>query len=225
MPIVINLLAEEQAAEELRRRDPLKKAIWIATCCALLSLLLVGYYQMKLSGARKHQAAKEAEWAELESKVRDAKLLREESIVLTAKYMALQQYAANRFLWGPTLDVIQNCMIPDIRVMSINSDQRFSYVEPVKATEVTPAKPGECTEALSIIIKARDDGPSSEQKYNMFREKLASHAYYKEIFNGRDGVTLDELSPPIAEGGDPNKTYVLFRLKCALPPITRKEIR
>ncbi len=30
MPIRLNLLAEAQAAEEMRRRDPVKRALWLA---------------------------------------------------------------------------------------------------------------------------------------------------------------------------------------------------
>ena len=30
MPIRLNLLAEAQAAEDLRRRDPVKRALWLA---------------------------------------------------------------------------------------------------------------------------------------------------------------------------------------------------
>ena len=39
MPIRLNLLAEAQAAEELRRRDPVKRAIWIGAL--ILAAMLV----------------------------------------------------------------------------------------------------------------------------------------------------------------------------------------
>jgi len=39
MPIRLNLLAEAQAAEEARRRDPVKRAIWIGAL--LVSVVLV----------------------------------------------------------------------------------------------------------------------------------------------------------------------------------------
>jgi len=38
MPIRINLLAESQALEEMRRRDPVKRAIWVGVL--VVSLLL-----------------------------------------------------------------------------------------------------------------------------------------------------------------------------------------
>ena len=40
MPIRINLLAEAQELEEMRRRDPVKRAIWAAV---VIGAILLGY--------------------------------------------------------------------------------------------------------------------------------------------------------------------------------------
>ena len=42
MPIHINLLAEAQAAEELRRRDPVKRAIFIGISLVIVALMWSG---------------------------------------------------------------------------------------------------------------------------------------------------------------------------------------
>ena len=47
MPIRINLLAEQQAAEELRRRDPVKRAIWVAGFFVVVVVVWSGYLQFK----------------------------------------------------------------------------------------------------------------------------------------------------------------------------------
>ena len=53
MPIRINLLAEAQAAEEMRRKDPVKRAVWIGGFVIFLVLLAdaifaVVFYQLDI---------------------------------------------------------------------------------------------------------------------------------------------------------------------------------
>jgi len=52
MPIRINLLAEAQAAEEMRRKDPVKRAIWIGGFVVFLTLLAALTLQLKISRIR-----------------------------------------------------------------------------------------------------------------------------------------------------------------------------
>ena len=48
MPIRINLLAEAQALEEMRRRDPVKRAIRLAVLLGVLILVWAGYLQTRI---------------------------------------------------------------------------------------------------------------------------------------------------------------------------------
>jgi len=54
MPIHINLLAEAQAAEELRRRDPVKRGIFLGASLVVLMLVWSGMIQINsaLANAR-----------------------------------------------------------------------------------------------------------------------------------------------------------------------------
>ena len=45
MPIRINLLAEAQAAEELRRKNPVKRGIWIGGFLVLVVILWIAKLQ------------------------------------------------------------------------------------------------------------------------------------------------------------------------------------
>ena len=56
MPIRINLLAEEQAAEEMRRRDPIKRALFAGAALAVLMLGWIGLTQMNVMAARRELA-------------------------------------------------------------------------------------------------------------------------------------------------------------------------
>ena len=46
MPIRLNLLAEAQAAEDLRRRDPVKRGIWLAALIIAVLLVVSSFFQL-----------------------------------------------------------------------------------------------------------------------------------------------------------------------------------
>jgi hypothetical protein len=48
MPIRINLLAEAQAVEDLRRRDPVKRFIYVAACFVVMVLVWISSLQVKI---------------------------------------------------------------------------------------------------------------------------------------------------------------------------------
>jgi len=54
MPIHINLLAEAQAAEELRRRDPVKRAVFIGISLVVIALMWSGMVEVNAMMAREH---------------------------------------------------------------------------------------------------------------------------------------------------------------------------
>ncbi len=63
MPIRLNLLAEAQALEESRRRDPVKRAIWGAACLVLLLLAWAASLQFEAMMARMDLNRREARLA------------------------------------------------------------------------------------------------------------------------------------------------------------------
>ncbi|MGC3957234.1 MAG: hypothetical protein QM813_04480 [Verrucomicrobiota bacterium] len=56
MPIRLNLLAEAQAAEELRRNDPVKRALWVSVLLIALVLVWASSLQLKLIVAKRNSA-------------------------------------------------------------------------------------------------------------------------------------------------------------------------
>ena len=66
MPIRINLLAEQQAADELRRRDPVKRATWAGGFLVGVLTVWSGYLQVKLMAATSEVNRYESEWKKLE---------------------------------------------------------------------------------------------------------------------------------------------------------------
>src|SRR5215831_16244848 len=107
MPIRINLLAEAQALEDLRRRDPVKRAIWGGG--ALVSLLLIYCIWLQV-GAMRVKAEVNGLQARITDKDKDYKRVLEDQVKLAdvnRKLAKLTQLSTNRFLNGSVLDALQ----------------------------------------------------------------------------------------------------------------------
>ena len=104
MPIRINLLAEEQAAEEMRRRDPIKRAIYAGAALVGLMIFWIGITQMSVIGARNELASVESQLKEVDDASRQVRNNQMMSSDFQMKIEALRRYSTNRFLWGTLLD-------------------------------------------------------------------------------------------------------------------------
>src|SRR5690349_461740 len=113
MPIRINLLAEAQALEEQRRRDPVKRAIWAGVFIGAVILVYSGYLQLRA-------VVSKGEVNQLESRIQAH--TNEYQVVLdhrkklgdyNSKLSALTQLATSRFLNGTMLDALQHTTLDD----------------------------------------------------------------------------------------------------------------
>jgi hypothetical protein len=120
MPIRINLLAEQQAAEEARRRDPVKRAIWAGGAVVGLMLLWVIYLQLKISGARSELAAQENNWKNVERTYLQVSNSFRETGTIRKRLASLQSYSTNRFLWAHPLNALQYVADEKVRVVSLS---------------------------------------------------------------------------------------------------------
>jgi hypothetical protein len=132
MPIRINLLAEEQAAEEMRRRDPIKRAIFAGAALVVLMLGWIGITQMNVMAARRELADHTARLKKVEEASKDVRSNQVVVSDLQSKAKALEKYSNNRFFWGTLLDAIQQTTVDNVRLMEIKSDQKYAGSEPQK---------------------------------------------------------------------------------------------
>ena len=66
MPIRINLLAEIQAAEEERRKDPVKRTMLAAAFLAGVIVLFAAVLQVKVMTASRSLGSLQSRWASIE---------------------------------------------------------------------------------------------------------------------------------------------------------------
>jgi hypothetical protein len=125
MPIRINLLAEEQAAEEMRRRDPVKRALFAGVLLIILMIGWIGITQISVMAARGDLADSEARLKKVDEASRQAKANQLALADAEQKLRALENYSTNRFLWGTFLDNVQHVSLETIRLMEIKADQKY----------------------------------------------------------------------------------------------------
>lgn len=219
MPIRINLLAEMQAAEELRRRDPVKRAVYVGSLFVIVLLVWSSSLWLKSIMARGELSGLEAR---LHSRTNDyAQVLDKQKTLKEAKLKmaALQQLATNRFLNGNMLNALQKATTENVQLTHIFADQAYTFNEGTKMTtngnRVVAGKPPTISEKITLTLEAKDTSPIPGDSVTKFKEAIASSPYFQDYVANTNGVRLKDLGAPTP---DPNgKSYLVFSLECRYP--------
>ena len=222
MPIRLNLLAEHQAEEDLRRRDPVKRALWVGTVGIGLLLLWAAFLQARLLNNHRKVRSLDSQFVQIGT---------EYSLVATnvnriaearKKLDALQTLATNRFLWAPHLNALQYVMVDDVQVVRLKTDQTFKITEGTKAVTnaagVKPGQPPTSTEKVLFLVEAKDFSEEPGNQIFPFQEAINTNAFLRPILlktelTGRSPVQTDPNTSP--------KPFVQFTIECQYPERTR----
>lgn len=222
MPIRLNLLAEVQAAEEVRRKDPVKRVMWVGAL--LVCLMLVWWSFLQLDVMRARSALNQVDIS-IDTHTNEFQtLLDNQKKVLDAthKLASLQQLATNRFLDGTLLNALQETTVDGIRLLHLKVDQSYTATEEVKPKpgESGRAKPGTVTEKVTLTLDAKDSSPNpGDLMITRFREAIATNDFFGVLLGRTNEVRLTKYSPPQTMPGEP--TFVLFTVECDFPEKTR----
>lgn len=230
MPIRINFLAEEQAAEELRRKDPVKRAIMGAVALVGLVVLFIVYQVILNLGANGKLAEAEGKWKSMEKDVDAVKADQKAMGDVTDKLAKLNMLATNRFLWAPVLDSLQQCMPEQVEVTRVSADQSYQVFippTPPKGARPTDIKPATSTQRIFLNIQAKDlSGESKaggEFAYNTFMRNIQKFPYFEQHLV-KDGA-VRFIRPPTAspDPSDPSKVIRSFELQCKFQEQVREK--
>lgn len=228
MPIRLNLLAEQIAEEELRRRDPVKRATWGACLLVVAVLAWSGYLQLKVRIAALDLKRYKDEWTAKEKPFKEVTENLKKTTEYEQKLQMLEKLATNRFLVGPLLDELQRASVDDIQVKSVQTETSFREEPFVKAVtnevgKVTPPKPATSTEIIAVTIEGRDYGsPPGDQSFR-FRQIIASLPYFRGKITNESSIGLrGGLSATQSDPQDSSRSFVTFKLVCDFPPKTRQ---
>ncbi len=221
MPIRINLLAEAQAAEEARRRDPVKLGIWVGVFFVALMLIWAGDLQWEISFAKSQLAASTDEWKKSEPNYNVVTNFYNRKAQIAAKLEALDQLTTNRFLWGPVLNALQYAVVDDVAVTHVVGAQSIfqedsSFVGSGSSKIMIPAK---TVQKLKLTIEARDYNPKAEG-YSTYKDALCNSDFFAKALGRKDGFVLDgAIGPTLGDPSEPGKQFQNFTLAAHFPDV------
>lgn len=225
MPIRINLLAEAQAAEELRRKDPVKRAIFMgAACVALMAAVSVVVQSQVLSTNRQVAGLNDRIKAitnDYAVVMRDTERLRQ----VRLNMRGLDLLAAERFLQGSLLNALQQTTLENVQLVRLRTDFAYTLVDESRAKTNTSKvlKPATAAERISLVIEARDSSANPGDQVARFRDALSRQSHLAALIGTNNEFRLVNLSPPqLAPGAD--RASVQFTLESRLPEKIRNDI-
>jgi hypothetical protein len=217
MPIRVNLLAEAIAAEDMRRRDPVKRAIFggsLLVALALVwssSLLLEG--MLASSGLSQVDSEIQTHTNEYSQVSGNLKKIAETQ----GKLDALQKLSNSRFLQGDLLNALQQIYVPNVKLMRFRVDQSYLINQgtPTQTNNfgnVVLGRPAVATEKILLSLDARDSSANPGDQINKFKDSVIKQPYFQTMLDRTNGLRLANLTAP--QIGPDGRPYVLFTLEC-----------
>ena len=225
MPIRLNLLAETQAAEESRRRDPVKRGMWIGALIVVAMLVWGSSLQLKAILANSDLGRVEGQ---IQSHTNAYKVVldhQNKTAEIHRKLGALRLLSANRLLTGTLLNALQQTTVDDVQLLRLRVEQLYTQFEGTKrrtndSGAIIPAKPPTATEKIVLTLEGMDCSPNPGDQLNRYKDALAANPYFRQMLAKTNGINLKNLAPPTVSPLT-GKRGVLFTLECRYPETTR----
>ena len=216
MPIRINLLAEAKIAEELRRRDPVKRAIFFGAFLVVFALVWSSSLQLEVLISKKDLSRVQSDIATRTNEFQNVLVSQRKVVRIKEKLAALQQLSNARFLQGNNLNALQLATMDGVQLVRIRLSQVClstpSVPNKTENGRVILGRPGTATEKIILTLDAKDFSASPGDAVDKFKENIARQAYFKTVLNQTNGVKLISLSSP--QNSPDGRPYVLFNLDC-----------
>lgn len=220
MPIRLNLLAEAQAAEELRRKDPVKRALWMA---ALLIALVLGWassLQLKAIVANKELGSIQAQVNQCTNDYSRVVDMQKQTGQMTQKLIALTTLSTNRFLTGSLLNALQHTTVEDVQLVHLKLDHSYTMTEETKpktnGVTVIPGKPAIVVEKTTLTLDGQDGSLNPGDQVLRMKDTISQFPFFKESLDRANPVAWKNSSAPQISP-DTGKAIVMFTLECRYP--------
>ena len=224
MPIRINLLAESQAEEELRRRDPVKRSLIGGGM--LVAAFLVWFSSIWANSIWENRQLNSIE-TEIQTRTNEFSQVlinQKKSLEAQRRLDALHKLTASRFLQANLMEALQKIYVPNVQITRMRLEQGYAQTPgspPVtNSIGVIAGRPGTSTERILLTIDAKDSSSNPGDQINRFKEAIASQEFLKGMLEKTNSVRLS--APPSApQSISDGKMFVVFTLECRLGDKTR----
>lgn len=225
MPIRLNLLAEAQAQEDLRRRDPVKRTIIVgAGLVAVMLLWSVSLwlksiaYKSEISNSEALLKKHSAENKEVLNNINQTK-------EISAKLDALQKLSHDRFLVGNLMDALQHITVQDVQLLRLRYDDNLTYNEEIKADAEAhrKARSASVTDKIVVTLDAKDSSAHPGDLIPKFQQAVADAPYFTAMLDKSDPqrVRLKPGSVVSLQMGPDGHSFQPFTLESFYPEKTR----
>lgn len=223
MPIHINLLSEAKAAEELRRRDPVKRAIFAGVALVLVFLVWSGMVQINAVLAKEGLAGLQIKIDTKTNAFQHVTANLKKIAAIQVKLTALQKLQNGRFLQGSLLDALQHATVDGVQLTRLRVEQSYFLTEgtdsQTNGVRVIAGRPATVRERIIAHLDARDFSANPGDQVNKFKSVIAKESYFQAMLDKTNRVQL--ANPPVASQTDAGKPYVMFTLDCYYPEVAR----
>jgi hypothetical protein len=225
MPIRLNLLAEAQAIEDMRRRDPVKRAM----LAGIISVSIMVLWSVSLwlkAIAYNSEISSTEKLLELHSQENKEVLNNlKQSVDIDQKLAALDKLSTNRFLVANLMNAMQQTVVEDVQLTRLRMDDDLIFNEEVKANPAIKraAKPASVTEKIVLTLDAKDACPHPGDLIPKFQQRIADATYFEAMLDKSDSqrVHLKEGSYIAQQMGVNGRAFQPFTLECRFPEKTR----
>jgi hypothetical protein len=208
----------------LRRRDPVKRAMWVGFVLVCIVLGWSSLLQARIITDNSRLGNLVGKLNSRTNQYTQVLADKQRLLDVETKLTALNRFASNRFLQANLLDAIQRGTVPGIHVIKLQTVQSFEVIPETKPTVTDggarlPGRPGRSTEKTRLIIDARDTSEVPGGEYiNKFKATLAQCFQTQQV--STNGIRLVNLATPSIDA-ESGKLFVQFNLECNYPDRTR----
>jgi hypothetical protein len=218
-------MAEAQAAAETRRKDPVKRGIWLGSFLVLVVVIWVGKLQTDIMFESSKYNNIDADWKAKVAKYSNVTNEMAKTTDVERKLNQLDVLSTNRFLWGPVLNALQKTMVDQVQVTRLHGDQTFAR-EDAHTVGAGPTRQNFAAgvvEKDSLFIEAKDFRPN-DQNYTKYKESLCNFDFFVKRLERRDGFVMDGILGPLTvDPVDSSRQFVTFTLATHFPEARRSE--
>lgn len=215
-------MAEAQALEEARRRDPVKLGSWVAGFLVVLVGLWIMEKQFEIHWAKGDLARLDAQVKANEAQYNGVIAAKARTAAIEGKIAALEYLKTNRFLWGPVLNALQQTVVDQVQVSHFVGLQIYEREPPKSLAGKTI--PGTATfEKVKLSITAKDYSAKTDG-YKNYEDTLNHFDFFAKKMGGREGFTIEGApGPKSADAPGSPREFRVFTLTNQLPEIRRED--
>jgi len=225
MPIRLNLLAEAQAAEDLRRRDPVKRGIWLAALLVVVMLVFSSFLQLRATLANSELSRVEIQINSHTNTYQHVLDNQKRIAEVNQKLGRLRQLAGDRLLNGTLLNSFQQTMVEDVQLLRFRTELTYLADAGTKSHTnddglMIRGRPPSTTEDIRLTVEGNDSSSNPGDALNKYKQALATHPYFKQMLAKTNGISLKSLSS-LQVSPTTGKPCVVFVLECRYPEVKR----